>query len=204
MAYSRVQTMALPPSNDQPTTYEQKNRRHVSDVLRMTTNAIRDMAQSTSSIFTDFQGAMKTILPKLNKDEKDLVYAVFGEYHLLLMATQRFIQRTTILVSRAQTTTDLLQSVDPTTVRELVDKVVPLLQRCWGLKSLIDEKVKDERTILTWRNISLGLLGFGASVFIIATDAGFAIGFTAAVKSILLIAGAVSIVGVLLATIAHA
>jgi uncharacterized membrane protein YidH (DUF202 family) len=122
----------------------------------------------------------------------------------VLIATQRFLMRTTILVKSAQTTTDLLLSIDSKTARELIDKVVPLLQRCWGLKSLIDEKVKDERTILTWRNISLGLLGFGASVFIIATGVGFAIGFTAAVKSILLIAGAVSIVGVLLATIAHA
>jgi hypothetical protein len=175
-----------------------------SDVMHLVSNGISSVASTTRLLFVEFEGAMKTILPKLSPEERQQVCQTFGEYHGLLMTTLEFITRTTLRVNHSQTQEDLLRAIDLDILIRLCDITAQLLPKFWSLNILIGEKVKDERAIKMWRNIALGIAGFSGCVLLIGTGVGAAFGFTAAVKSVLLISGATTIVGLSAAGIAQA
>lgn len=174
------------------------------NVMHLVTNGIRSVASTTRVLFVEFEGAMKTILPKLSPDERRQVGETFGEYQLMLMTTQEFLTRTTLRIQHAETQEDLIHAIDLDTIVRLCDIATRLLPKFWELNILIGAKVKDERTIKNFRNIALGVTGLAASVLLIGTGVGAAVGFTAAVKSVLLISGATAIVGLTAAGIAQA
>ena len=82
-------------------------------------------------------------------------------------------------VNRAETQQELLHAIDIVTLNDLCTSIIDLLERFQALGSVIDEKVKDEKIIKQWRNISLGIaLAFGAIV-LIGSGAGAAVGLPA-------------------------
>ena len=175
-----------------------------SDVMHCVSNGIHSVASTTRILFTEFEGVMKEILPKLSADECRQVRETFGQYQSMLMTTQEFLTRTTLRINHAETQEDLVRAIDIDTLMHLCDTTAGLLPKFWALNILIDEKVKDERAIKMWRNISLGLAGLAGSVLLIGTGVGMAVGFTSAVKGVLLIAGATTVVGLTASGIAQA
>jgi hypothetical protein len=174
------------------------------DVIHLVSNGISSLASTTRVLFVEFEGAMKTILPKLSLEERQQVCQTFGEYHVLLMTTLEFITRTTLRINHSQTQEDLLHAIDLDTLVRLCDVTTQLLPKFWSLNILIGEKVKDERAIKMFRNIAFGVAAFAGSILLIGTGVGAAFGFTAAVKGVLLISGATTIVGLSAAGIAQA
>ncbi|CAF1192414.1 unnamed protein product [Adineta steineri] len=163
--------------------------------LTRVTNFANQAIQGAADTFVEFKGAMRDVLPKLSEKEQHECFGTFRTYHELLMTTQRFVTRTLIRVRRAHQTNELLQSIDLESITRLCGQIRGLLNRFRHIESIIDTKVKEERTVKSMRNVFLGFFALAGAVCLIATGVGVGIGFTVGVKGTIAIAGCVSLVG---------
>ncbi|CAF3553888.1 unnamed protein product, partial [Rotaria sordida] len=146
------------------------------------TNFANQAIQSAATTFAGFKGAMKDIMSKLSEEQQRECLCTFGQYHELLMTTQRFTTRTLIRVQRAHRTDELLKSIDLPSITALCGQIRGLLIQFRKIEAIIDDKVKDERTLTDWRNILCCALGLAVVVCLVATGVGVGLGFIAAVK----------------------
>ncbi|CAF1381313.1 unnamed protein product [Rotaria sordida] len=163
--------------------------------FHMIGNGVRETVQLTTAVLLEFQGAVKIILPLLSTEHQRQIYEIFNDYHKLLMTNQRFVTRSLILTARAQTSKELMESINIKIIDEMIETVQELLKKFLELNPILEEKLKDQRALKLWRNIFGMIAGIGIAACGVGLGAGFvaASGFTTALRVYLTTAGSITV-----------
>ncbi|CAF2937081.1 unnamed protein product [Rotaria sp. Silwood2] len=143
-----------------------------SSAVHMIGNGVRETVKLTTAAILEFQGAVKVILPQLSTEHQKQIYEVFNNYNKLLIKNQKFLTRSLILASRAQTSKELMESINIKIIEEMIETVQELLQRFFELNPILEEKLKDQRALKQWRNIFGMMAGFTTTLRVYLTTAG--------------------------------
>jgi hypothetical protein len=201
--YTRATTTTITASeeHDEPEFRPQEFRSSV----RMVGTGMRQLAQSTTEVLVEFQGAMKIIQPLLSPEHQKQVYDTFAEYHLLLMTSQRFLTRSLILAARARTDRELVASIDVGKIQDMCSIIQRLIQQFLDLNPILEEKLKDQRALKLWRNIFGLIAATGCCALLVGSGVGIfsSSGFTKDLKVFLITTGAVTVAAGAPAVFAH-
>ena len=155
-------------------------------------SGIRDIAQLTNSVILEFQGVVKSILPLFSAEHQRQIREILNDYHRLLIQSQRFLTRALILTGRAQTSADLIQSINVKLVEEMIETVIRLLERFRDLDPIVKEKLRDHKALVRWRNIFGLMTGTGLAACAMGGIGGLIYGFTRSLNVFLVTAGSVT------------
>ncbi|CAF1223642.1 unnamed protein product [Rotaria sordida] len=114
------------------------------NAFRMIGNGVRETVQLTTAVLLEFQGAVKVILPLLSTEHQRQIYETFNDYHKLLITNQRFVTRSLILTARAQTSKELMGSINIKIIDEMIETVQELLKKFLEPNPILEEKLKDQ------------------------------------------------------------
>lgn len=105
----------------------------------------RGAASITRTLLFQYGSLLKEVLPKLSLDEQRQVHDAFAQYHSMLMTSQKFLTRTTMLVKQAKTQRDLLRTIDAKILEHLINEAEILLTQFRKVHDSFHGKVKDEK-----------------------------------------------------------
>lgn len=167
-----------------------------SHIMHCISSGIVLLGSVTRMCFSEFNNTMKEILPKLSPEQRDQIRKAFSDYHLLLRTSQIFLTRTTLRVRHARIQEDIVKAVDINTLKSLCETISNLLDKFQGLTSIVEEKIRDEKVVENYRNITGRMFMIAAGILMIGSGVGAAFGLSMTLNGVLAISGAIMITGV--------